>query len=250
FDIGAMRKHEERAINEGQLADTGRDTPGDGDEGLPIHEQGSARALIVPILALAVTVVTAMIITGANAGGSWNLLSIFENTLVTHSLLAGGIAGLIVTLFYYFRYTRQDNNFGRTEIWLGVKTGFMAMSPAMMVLTLAWMVGELISALGTGELLGAIVEQSNLPTGMLLAVVFAIACLMAVATGTSWGSFGILIPITGEIMISLGATDLLLPGIAAVLAGAVFGDHCSPISDSTILSSTGAGSNHISHVIT
>src|SRR5699024_10123412 len=131
-----------------------------------------------------------------------------------------------------------------------VQTDFMAMFPAMMVLTLAWMVGELISALGTGELLGAIVEQSNLPTGMLLAVVFAIACLMAVATGTSWGSFGILIPITGEIMISLGATDLLLPGIAAVLAGAVFGDHCSPISDSTILSSTGAGSNHISHVIT
>ncbi|WP_020007836.1 Na+/H+ antiporter NhaC family protein [Salinicoccus albus] len=250
FDIGAMRKHEERAINEGQLADTGRDTPGDGDEGLPIHEQGSARALIVPILALAVTVVIAMIITGANTGGSWNLLSIFENTLVTHSLLAGGAAGLIVALFYYFKYTRQDNNFGRTEIWLGVKTGFMAMFPAIMVLTLAWMIGELISALGTGELLGAMVEQSNLPTGMLLAVVFAIACLMAVATGTSWGSFGILIPITGEIMISLGATDLLLPGIAAVLAGAVFGDHCSPISDSTILSSTGAGSNHISHVIT
>ncbi len=69
-----------------------------------------------------------------------------------------------------------------------------------------------------------------MPTGILLAVVFAVACLMALATGTSWGSFGILIPITGEIMISLDATDLLLPSIAAVLAGAVFGDHCSPIS--------------------
>src|SRR5690625_2090418 len=94
------------------------------------------------------------------------------------------------------------------------------------------------------------VENSNLPVSLLLGVVFVVACIMALATGTSWGSFGILIPVTGEIMISLGETDLLLPAIAAVLAGAVFGDHCSPISDSTILSSTGAGSNHITHVMT
>jgi len=179
-----------------------------------------------------------------------DIFSIFENTLVTHSLVIGGIVGLLLSLFYFFRYTHGDDDFGKTEIWLGVKTGFMAMFPAILVLTLAWMIGDLIGQLGTGELLGSMVESSNMPTGILLAVVFAVACLMALATGTSWGSFGILIPITGEIMISLDATDLLLPSIAAVLAGAVFGDHCSPISDSTILSSTGAGCNHIVHVMT
>lgn len=124
------------------------------------------------------------------------------------------------------------------------------MFPAILVLTFAWMIGALISELGTGELLGAMVESSNLPVALLPAVIFIVACIMALATGTSWGSFGILIPVAGEIIISLGATELLLPSVAAVLAGAVFGDHCSPISDSTILSSTGSGSDHIVHVMT
>lgn len=250
FDIGPMRKQETRAIEEGILVENAMAAPGETDEELPVHQQGSAKALIVPILGLAVTVIISMLITGGIEGGEWTLLSMFENTLVTHSLLLGGGVGLVLSLFYFFRYTRKDNDFGKSEIWLGIKTGFMAMFPAILVLTLAWMIGELISAIGTGDLLGAMVEQSNLPTSMLLAVVFAVACLMAVATGTSWGSFGILIPITGEIMISLGEMELLLPSLAAVLAGAVFGDHCSPISDSTILSSTGAGCNHIVHVMT
>ncbi len=250
FDIGPMRKQERRAIEEGILVENAMEAPGATDEELPVHEQGSAKALIIPILGLALTVVISMLVTGGLEGGEWTLLSMFENTLVTHSLLIGGVVGLVLSLFYFFRYTRSNNDFGKTEIWLGIKTGFLAMFPAMLVLTLAWMIGELISAIGTGELLGAMVEQSNLPVSMLLAVVFAVACLMAVATGTSWGSFGILIPITGEIMIALGETALLLPAVAAVLAGAVFGDHCSPISDSTILSSTGAGCNHIVHVMT
>ncbi|MFC3420207.1 Na+/H+ antiporter NhaC family protein [Salinicoccus hispanicus] len=250
FDIGPMRKHEALALNEGRVVENPREVPGETDEELPVHQDGSAKALIIPILGLALTVITAMFITGAMTGGSVDIFSIFENTLVTHSLVIGGIVGLALSLFYFFKDTRHDNDFGRSEIWLGVKTGFMAMFPAILVLTLAWMIGDLIGQLGTGELLGAMVERSSLPTGALLAVVFAVACLMALATGTSWGSFGILIPITGEIMISLGETDLLLPSIAAVLAGAVFGDHCSPISDSTILSSTGAGCNHIVHVMT
>ena len=124
------------------------------------------------------------------------------------------------------------------------------MFPAMLVLTFAWMIGSLINELGTGELLGAMVESSSLPVELLPGVIFIVACIMAMATGTSWGSFGILIPVAGEIIISLGETELLLPSVAAVLAGAVFGDHCSPISDSTILSSTGSGSDHIVHVMT
>ena len=152
-------------------------------------------------------------------------------------------------MIYYFKHTKSDDNF-QVDTLLGIKTGFLAMFPAMLVLTFAWMIGDLITELGTGEVLGGMVESSNLPVALIPAVIFVVACIMAMATGTSWGSFGILIPIAGEIIISLGATELLLPAIAAILAGAVFGDHCSPISDTTILSATGSGSDYIVHVVT
>lgn len=249
FDIGPMRKQEELAINEGILRDKVPEFAEQEDE-LPVHEGSGATALIVPIIALAVTVVIAMYITGALEGGSWSVFSVMENTLITHSLVAGGIVGLILTMFYYFKHTKGDDDFSGRHILLGIKTGFLAMLPAMLVLTFAWMIGGLISELGTGELLGAMVESSSLPVELLPGVIFIVACIMAMATGTSWGSFGILIPVAGEIIISLGETELLLPSVAAVLAGAVFGDHCSPISDSTILSSTGSGSDHIVHVMT
>ena len=249
FDIGPMRKQEDLAINEGILRDKVPEFA-EQDEDLPVHSGSSASALIVPIVGLALTVVAAMYITGALEGGNWSIFTVMENTLITHSLLIGGIVGLMLTLFYYFKHTRNDNEFSGRHILLGIKTGFLAMFPAMLVLTFAWMIGALISELGTGELLGAMVESSSLPVALLPAVIFIVACIMALATGTSWGSFGILIPVAGEIIISLGATDLLLPAVAAVLAGAVFGDHCSPISDSTILSSTGSGSDHIVHVMT
>lgn len=250
FDIGPMHKQERLALQEGKVVDDARETPGETEQNLPVVGTSSARALIVPMAGLIVTVIVMMFVTGAYVSGSWSLFSILEETLVTHSLVTGGIVGLLLSIFYYFKFTREDNDFGPGEIRLGIKSGFLAMFPAMMVLTLAWMIGDLISQLGTGEVLGNMVENSNLPVSLLLGVVFVVACIMALATGTSWGSFGILIPVTGEIMISLGETDLLLPAIAAVLAGAVFGDHCSPISDSTILSSTGAGCNHITHVLT
>lgn len=250
FDIGPMREQERKAILDGVVVDEMREVPGDTEDDLPRVNNSSAQALLVPMIGLAVTVIIMMFITGGLEAGSWSLFSILENTLVTHSLIAGGIVGLVLSLFYYFRYTKTNDEFGADKIWLGIKSGFKAMFPAMLVLTLAWIIGNLISQLGTGDVLGAMVENSNLPVSLLLGVVFVVACIMALATGTSWGSFGILIPVTGEIMISLGETDLLLPAVAAVLAGAVFGDHCSPISDSTILSSTGAGSNHITHVLT
>jgi Na+/H+ antiporter NhaC len=124
------------------------------------------------------------------------------------------------------------------------------MLPAVYILLLAWALGSLISQLGTGEFLGGLVEDAGIPPEWLVPVMFIVAGVMAFSTGTSWGSFGILIPIAGDIMNSLGATEQLLPAIGAVLAGAVFGDHCSPISDTTILSSTGAACNVITHVTT
>jgi Na+/H+ antiporter NhaC len=124
------------------------------------------------------------------------------------------------------------------------------MLPAVYILLLAWMLGSLISAMGTGDYLGGLVESANMEPQWLIPVMFIMAGAMAFSTGTSWGSFGILLPIAGDIMNSIDQPDLLLPAFGAVLAGAVFGDHCSPISDTTILSSTGASCNVIVHVLT
>src|SRR5699024_10028642 len=131
----------------------------------------------------------------------------------------------------------------------GVKAGIKSMLPAVYILIFAWSIADLIGQLKTGLYLAGIVQEIDLNIAFLPAILFLIACVMAFATGTSWGTFGVLLPIAADIA---AATDMsiLLVVMAAVLAGSVFGDHCSPISDTTILSSTGAGCHHIDHVTT
>ena len=248
-NIGPMKAHEQLAEEENILFNRDKEIPGEMND-LPMQRSSTPNALIMPLITLALSVVLSMYITGALTGGSFGIVSAFEHTLVTHSLVIGGLLGLAVSLFYYFKYTKEDKNFGRNEIGIGIINGFRAMMPAIVILSLAWIIGGLIGNLGTGDVLGALVEESQMPIELLPAAVFIVACIMSLATGTSWGSFGILIPIAGEIVIALNQPDLLLITIAAVLAGSVFGDHCSPISDSTILASTGSGSNHIDHVVT
>lgn len=125
------------------------------------------------------------------------------------------------------------------------------MLPAIAILLLAWMLGDLIDQLGTGRYLGGLVEAAEIAPTWLIPLMFLIAGAMAFSTGTSWGSFGLLLPIAGQIMTNVqGGDELLLASFGAVLAGAVLGDHCSPISDTTILSSTGSGANVITHVTT
>src|SRR5699024_164244 len=139
--------------------------------------------------------------------------------------------------FFFFK---QKDVFKVNIFIAGLKEGIKSMIPAVLILLFAWMIADLIDQLQTGTYLAGLVEKANISTSFLPVLLFIIAGLMAFSTGTSWGSFGILLPIAGEIAV---VTDLslLLPSMAAVLAGAVFGDHCSPISDTTILSSTGAG---------
>ena len=248
FDIFGMRREETRAFKTGVLRDEGMDLTE--DEDLPTAKYSQKEALIVPLIGLAVGVLVGMTITGIQAGGSLNPLTIIENNSITHSLILGGIIGVLLSIYYYYKYTKDDKSFTGKSTLLGFKEGFLAMLGPMTVLTLAWMTGELIGELGTGTLLGEMVQNSNIPSQLIPAIVFIVACIMAVSTGTSWGSFGILVPIAGNIVVTLQEPTLLLPSIAAVLAGGVFGDHVSPISDSTILSSTGSGSDHITHVMT
>jgi Na+/H+ antiporter NhaC len=250
FDIGSMKDHENRAVKDGQLYNPIKPVPGELKEDLPSSSTGSVGDLIWPIIALIAGTVGAMMWTGYQATeGNATILTIFENTNVTLSLVLGGLLGLIVTISMFLRQAFvlrgvQANVFGK-----GLFEGMKSMLPAIYILVFAWAIVDLIGKLGTGTYLARVVENANLNVSYLPLILFLIAGIMAFSTGTSWGSFGILLPIAGDIA---AATDIsmILPAMAAVLAGSVFGDHCSPISDTTILSSTGAGSNHIDHVIT
>ncbi|MER2089870.1 MAG: Na+/H+ antiporter NhaC family protein [Sporosarcina sp.] len=178
-----------------------------------------------------------------------NILSIFENTNVSLSLLAGGITATLLAAILYTLQMKNNETASYSLMGSAILNGSKAMMPPVLILIFAWSLSFLIGKLDTGIFLSDLVLKSNIPVTFLPVIMFILAGVMAFSTGTSWGSFGILMPIAGTIMIE-AAPEMLLPALAAVLAGAVFGDHSSPISDTTILSSTGAGCNHIDHVST
>ena len=249
-DFGAMKSHELRALTTGELFDPNKTIPGEMKEEFPVHSHGRVLDLVLPILLLVVGTISAMIWTGyQNAGQVMDIWLIFENTDVPLSLLVGGLLGALTSIVLYVM--QMKNNDTATPAWIGkgIIAGMKSMAPAVFILIFAWALSYLIGALETGAYLSAIVTENNIPIEVLPVLLFVLAGVMAFSTGTSWGSFGILLPIAGNIM-AQAAPELLLPTLSAVLAGAVFGDHCSPISDTTILSSTGAGSNHMDHVLT
>lgn len=250
LDLGPMRREERRALLEGRTYDEGDTIPGQLSEDLPVHRPGAKRALVVPFALLVVGVLGGIVWTGQRAAGSWSVIDILASTDVTFALLVGGALGLAASIYYYARDTSENPKFGAHTFGRGWVEGLRSMAPAVAILLLAWMLGGLIDSLGTGEYLGGLVEDASIGAAWLVPTVFLLAAAMAFATGTSWGSFGLLLPIAGGIVNSLDAPELLLPALGAVLAGAVAGDHASPISDTTILSSTGAGCNVITHVTT
>lgn len=247
INIGSMKVHEERAMKTGQVVDPNKEALGEVNEDLPTSDKGTVGNLVWPIIALIVGTVSSMLLTGYLAiedKADVSIFTIFENTDVSASLLYGGLFGLVVTILLFFGKGIKTSYFP-----IAIKEGTKSMLSAIYILILAWIIVDLIGQLKTGEYLAGLVEQSNLNIAYLPVILFLLGAFMAFATGTSWGTFGIMLPIAAEIT---AATDIsmLLPAMAAVLAGSVLGDHCSPISDTTILSSTGAGSHHIDHVIT
>ncbi|GAB95776.1 Na+/H+ antiporter NhaC [Kineosphaera limosa] len=250
IDFGPMRDREQRALEHGEVVDDGSDIPGKLSEDLPVHHPGAKRALVVPFLALVVAVLVGIVWTGYQGAESWELIAVLAETDVVTSLLFGGIVGLAVALYYYVRYTSQNPQFGWSAFGRAWHEGIRSMIPAIAILLFAWTLGTLIDELGTGTYLGHIVEASPLTPAWLVPLMFLVADTMAFATGSSWGSFGLLLPIAGAIMVSLDAPELLLAALGAVLAGAVMGDHMSPISDTTILSATGSTCGVITHVVT
>ncbi|MCM3123945.1 Na+/H+ antiporter NhaC family protein [Mesobacillus sp. AQ2] len=249
-EIGPMKKHEELAITEGIVVPQDKPVPGELKDDLPTSTKGTVGDLVWPIVALVVGTVGMMLWTGASAvEGKVTIFGIFENTDVTKSLVTGGLLGLAVALILFVRQAAVLKGVNANVFGKGLAEGIKSMLPAIYILVFAWVIVDLIGRLETGKYLAGIVESSNINIAFLPFLLFLVAGIMAFSTGTSWGSFGILLPIAGDIAAAADIT-ILLPALAAVLAGAVFGDHCSPISDTTILSSTGAGSHHMDHVMT
>ncbi|MBM7713982.1 Na+/H+ antiporter NhaC [Bacillus thermophilus] len=250
IDFGSMKMHERHTMETGVPYDPKKEIPGEIKEDLPVGENGTVGDLIVPIVTLFIGTIAVIVWSGLKNSDSVTApIDIFGNADVSLALVCGGVISLAITIFLFIRQQVAHRKLHSSLLLTGIRFGIQSMVPAVLILVFAWTITSLIDQLGTGVYLGNIVAKSSLNISFLPFIVFVFAGLMAFATGTSWGSFGILLPIAGQIVATTDVS-MLLPVMASVLAGAVFGDHCSPISDTTILSSTGAGCNHIDHVLT
>ena len=246
FDYGPMRQFEERAAK-GDLAALASE---DGEKANP---NGRVIDLILPVLVLIITCTVGMIYVGGFFGtDAWggtdcagDFVAAFGNTDAFIGLPWGSIIALVLTVIYLV--ARRVVSF--KDAMACVPKGFQAMISPIIILTLAVSLKTTITSLGAADYVHDIMEgAASFLYAMLPAVIFVVACILAFASGTSWGTFGILIPIVTAIFPA--SSELLIIGISACCAGAVMGDHCSPISDTTIMSSAGAQCNHIEHVST
>jgi Na+/H+ antiporter NhaC len=245
LEYGPMARHERLAEQTGNLHGGASKMPVQ-DSITQIQGRSGGRLidLILPVAVLVAATLAAMILIGYRDGTPANVFESFGLTDASEALRWGGVVGLVLSLALFLPQGRITwKQLGGCFV-----QGVKAMAPALLILILAWTISDIINILGTGDFLAGFV-QGRIPAFLLPAVIFLIAGLMAFSTGTSWGTFGMMIPIAVPIAL-LNAPDLTVPMIAAVIAGAVYGDHCCPISDTTILSSTGAGCTHMDHVNT
>ena len=241
FDYGSMRLHEMNAIENGDLY-----TCGEKNESVEVEPSSKGRVidLVLPVVFLIVACVFALVYVGGIMDGT-GFVDSFANTDATVGLPWGGLVALVITVIYMM--LRGVISF--KESMDCVPQGFIAMVPAIMILTFATALKNMTSILGAKYFVGDLMSgQAEALGSFLPAIIFLVACVLAFATGTSWGTFGILIPIVTAIFPA--DSTLLIIGMSACLAGAVCGDHCSPISDTTIMSSAGGQCNHLNHVST
>ena len=241
FDYGPMRLHEDNAIKFGDLHTSGEYSEAQTPE---FSSRGRVIDLVLPIAALVVSSVFALLYVGGILDGN-GVIGAFEATDATVALPWGGLVALLFTVIYFL--LRKTVSF--KDAMDSIPEGFVAMVPAIVILTLATSLKNITSMLGAKYFVGDLMAGGAESLGAFLpAIIFIVAALLSFATGTSWGTFGILIPIVVSIFPE--GSELLIIGTSACLAGAVCGDHCSPISDTTVMSSAGGGCNHINHVYT
>ncbi len=240
-DYGPMAKHEKNAMEKGDLFTFG-DEVTDGVKPLP-DAKGKVIDILVPIIVLIVFCVIGLLFAGGWPGA--NFVTAFGDTDATIGLPWGGVIVLFITILYLL--LRRVITF--KDAMKSIPEGVCAMVPAIIILTLAISLKNMTVLLGSKVFIKSFMESHAAGLGSILpAVIFIVACFISFATGTSWGTFGILIPIVCNIF--QPSDPLLYIGMSACLAGSVCGDHCSPISDTTIMSSAGARCQHINHVST
>ena len=255
IDYGPMKTHEDNAAK-GDLYTTEHRPYADASE-MKFNPNGKTIDLVIPVIILIICCVAGLLIVGFQGGGH-DILTAFANTSAGPALALGGLVALIIDMVYFM--IRRSMSF--TELMDCLPEGFKQMVPAILILCFAWTIGDITKALGAPEFVADFVRSfgSSLQN-FLPAVVFIIACGLGFATGTSWGTFTILLPIVIPVFAGVSASeltaadigpghDILMIAIAATLGGAVMGDHCSPISDTTIMASTGAQCYHLNHVAT
>ena len=241
-DFGPMARFERNAQENGDLFSGSN--PYAGMEEDDLGDKGSVMDLVFPVLVLVIFCVIGMIYSGGFFSGA-GFIEAFSGSDASVGLMLGSAFALVVAIIYYM--IRRSMTF--KEMMGCIPEGFKAMVPAIMILTFAWSLKGMTDSLGAKYFVRDFVETSATGIQLLLPViVFIIGCLLAFATGTSWGTFGILIPIVQNVFSMDNPMAILC--ISACMAGAVCGDHCSPISDTTIMASAGAQCDHVNHVST
>ncbi len=243
-EFGKMKEHEKNAARKGDLFTTeGR--PYENAKQEQISAKGGVVDLLIPIAALIVCCVIGMIYTGGFFEGT-GFVEAFSNSDASLGLTLGSFFGLVITIVLY--QIRRVLSF--KDCMDCIPEGFRAMVPAILILTFAWTLKAMTDSLGADLYVAGLVESSaGAFMNFLPAIIFVVGCFLAFATGTSWGTFGILIPIVVAVFQN-GDPQMMIMSISACMAGAVCGDHCSPISDTTIMASAGAQCEHVNHVTT
>ena len=238
FDFGPMKKAVERTRS-GEIAASSEEKR----ELYKVSDKGTVWDLVIPMLALTIGSVFGMAYVGGFFEGEPFTAAIGENPML--GLTLGAFCALAVCFLMYIpRKLRRASDFME-----GIARGAKTMISAMIILILAWSLsGVCRELIGTGEFVSGLIAENNVSLTMLPCIIFVVAAFLSFSMGTAWGTFGILIPIVA--MVCETDMKVLIPALGATLAGSVFGDHCSPISDTSILSSTGAGCEHIRHVET
>ena len=243
-EYGPMKVHETNA-KKGDLYTTPDRPYANAEEDMTDNGKGKVIDLLIPILSLIICCVIGMIYTGGFFDGV-GFVEAFSNSDASVGLVLGSFFGFIITIILYV--VRKVLSF--SDCMSCIPDGFKAMVPAILILTFAWTLKAMTDSLGAKEFVAGMMETSAQGLMNLLpAIIFLVACFLAFATGTSWGTFGILIPIVVAVFEGRNETMMII-SISACMAGAVCGDHCSPIPDTTIMASAGAQSNHINHVNT
>ena len=246
FDYGPMKLHEMNAYLNGDLFTSGKDSAEKSDDAENGNPKGKVIDLIIPVIILVICCITGMIYSGGFFSGT-GFIEAFSNSDASVGLALGSLVAIVIDAVYFF-LIRRIIKF--SECMGCLSDGFKAMVPAILILTFAWTLKGMTDSLGAKVFIADIVNTSAASfVNLLPAIIFLIAVGLSFATGTSWGTFGILIPIVISAFNGFGS-EITIIAISACMAGAVCGDHCSPISDTTIMASAGAQCNHLNHVST